>query len=185
MLTDGTESVELEYDASAATIQTALQQFESIGFGKVTVADGSAANLKQISIDKPTSPTLSASGGASISASSITTDYLRLSGLGLSSGSVNGLKFDGVLLQNTENLDILLGDHDDVFALDATPIAGQPVSTRLSLGGGDDEVTISAALGETTILGGAGSDQVTVNADQSRGAQHPRQPAHRRQRRHL
>ncbi|MEI6722474.1 MAG: hypothetical protein WCO67_17045, partial [Betaproteobacteria bacterium] len=112
-------------------------------------------------------------GKTDAAGTTVTTDYLNLRGLGLTSGSVNGDRFDGVLLQNLENFDVLLGERNDQFTLDAHPIGattaltGQLVKTRVSLGDGDDQVSILQFLGETFIYGGAGDDTVTVNADQN------------------
>ncbi len=169
VLSDGTSGVELQGNATASDIQSALERFPSIGAGGVVVTDGSSATIKQINfVNSATPPTLTVlSGSAAISSDVVTTEYLNLTGLGLTSGAVNGRTFNGVLLQNLENIDLLLGNHPDQFTINATPIADASVTTRLSLGGGADQVTISSLTGETTILGGAGNDSVRLNADQS------------------
>ncbi|MEW6156754.1 MAG: Ig-like domain-containing protein, partial [Verrucomicrobiota bacterium] len=90
--------------------------------------------------------------------------YFNLRGLGLRVGGVNGQPFNGVLFTTIENIDVRLGTHNDSFTIDAQQFE-EPINIQLALGQGNDSVAIKGLPGETTILGGPGSETITVADD--------------------
>ncbi|NBP25605.1 MAG: hypothetical protein EBU81_13870, partial [Proteobacteria bacterium] len=87
-------------------------------------------------------------------------------------GKLNDLCEERLVIgYNIRGFDLLLGNEADTFRIDARPIDNLSLTTRLSLGDGNDTVTITALPGPTTVLGGAGSDQVVIDADESLAAE--------------
>ena len=104
----------------------------------------------------------------------VSKSYMSLQGLGVASGTaLDGTLFHGVLIENTENMDIRLGrdgaadTKSDTFTLKSS-VTGK---TTLVLGGGNDTANVEAINGETDILGGSGNDTVNVTDSSSHRVQ--------------
>ncbi|MDA8974505.1 PA14 domain-containing protein, partial [Akkermansiaceae bacterium] len=95
--------------------------------------------------------------------------YVSLQGLALPGGiSVDGTSYQGVLIQNIENMDIRLGfdgsddTKNDRFTFNLSGSETISQRTTLVMGGGDDIANVQAVSGETRILGGSGNDLINV-----------------------
>ncbi|MFZ3219374.1 MAG: hypothetical protein WA174_05030, partial [Rhodoferax sp.] len=94
------------------------------------------------------------------SGNAITDTFLNLQGMGMGQGtSLDGTLWDGVRIEDFDNIDIRLSTGDDDVYIESTLTAG---TTTLVLGAGNDEVFVKAVLSDLDILGGAGNDTVTV-----------------------
>ena len=90
--------------------------------------------------------------------------FLNLQGLGLGTGTgQGGIAYDGVELQNFEDMEIRLSDKSDDFTIEAT----HEGTTALILGDGDDHVRVKNISGDTRILGGGGDDTVDAWDDKN------------------
>ena len=100
--------------------------------------------------------------------SAATQTFLNLTGLGLGAGSeLDGTPYDGVEIQNFEDIQIRLGTGGDDFTIETIDQDGAGAATyggtlTLVTGDGNDHVRVKEIAGTTTILGGRGGDTVDV-----------------------
>ena len=97
-----------------------------------------------------------------------TQTFLNLTGLCLGAGSeLDGTPYDGVEIQNFEDIQIRLGTGGDDFTIETIDQEGAGAATyggtlTLVTGDGNDHVRVKEIAGTTTILGGRGGDTVDV-----------------------
>ncbi len=98
--------------------------------------------------------------------SAATQTFLNLTGLGAGS-ELDGTPYDGVEIQNFEDIQIRLGTGGDDFTIETIDQEGAGAATyggtlTLVTGDGNDHVRVKEIAGTTTILGGRGGDTVDV-----------------------
>ncbi|HSF97125.1 MAG TPA: calcium-binding protein, partial [Ornithinibacter sp.] len=151
-------TAQLDYDASAEKVQAALVALPTIGAGNVVVTKaGGRWTITWVGA-------LAGEAGWPFLVTAVTSvGAYPLSGDPSGPAVVTGFSAmtDGlVAYDGFEVLDLSLGSGDDVVTVDDT-LDG---STTVNTGGGDDRVFLEAIGGPTAVNGQAGDDWLTVNA---------------------
>ena len=155
----------IPYNATAAQIQTALENLSNIGAGNVTVVFD--AGLEQFvitfvgTLGGTDQPLLRADTALLVGGNAL--DKMRLVGFGMGGDRVIGgaPQPGGITFEEIEDLRIDLGPGNSQLTIDDTHAGKTVVNT----GAGNDVVYVKTISGHTYVNLGAGSDSITVTSD--------------------